>query len=317
MSLAGAFAAVVLVASACSSSGESAGSDGGSTGGAEAGMAADSAAEGAAEDSAAEGAAGAADTRSASAAPNKAAEAALDITTDALVGRDIIRTGSLTVLTDDLTAARAEVAAVVVRLGGVVASETTVLARGARERNGGDQSMQLSLQVPTARFDAAMTAIAGVGRVQARSINTQDVTAEVADVDSRVDSARAALERVRALLARANSLGTVISLEGVLSDRQADLEALLAQQRALQGQTQLATITLDLRVQSDAPVTVEDADGFVAGLRTGWDAFTDVLVGSATVLGVLVPFAVLVAPLAVVALVWRRRRAGQLSPPAT
>jgi hypothetical protein len=180
--------------------------------------------------------------------------------------------------------------------------------------------MQLSLQVPTARFDAAMTAIAEVGRVQARSISTQDVTAQVADVDSRVESARAALERVRALLTRANSLGTVISLEGVLSDRQADLEALLAQQRALQGQTQLATITLDLRVAADGPAATQEADGFVAGLRTGWDAFTGVLVGSATVLGMLVPFVVLVAPLAAAALVWRRRRSGQpgqLSPPAT
>ena len=316
MPLVGAFAAVLLVASACSSSGESDSAAGGSSGGADAQMAADSAAQGET-------------TRSASAAPKKAAEASLDISTDALVGRDIIRTGSLTVLTDDLTATRAEVAGIVVRLGGVVASETTVLARGARHRydggidggdDGGDQSMQLSLQVPTARFDAAMTAIAEVGRVQARSISTQDVTAQVADVDSRVESARAALERVRALLTRANSLGTVISLEGVLSDRQADLEALLAQQRALQGQTQLATITLDLRVAADGPAATQEADGFVAGLRTGWDAFTGVLVGSATVLGMLVPFVVLVAPLAAAALVWRRRRSGQpgqLSPPAT
>lgn len=282
---------------------------------------ADGASEAAADKAEAGAAAGAA-TRNASAAPEQAADASLDITTDALVGRDIIRTGSLTVLTDDLTSARAEVAGVVVRLGGVVASETTVLARGARDRyddgnDAGDQSMQLSLQVPTARFDAAMTAIAEVGRVQARSINSQDVTAQVADVDSRVESARAALERVRALLARANSLGTVISLEGVLSDRQADLEALLAQQRALQGQTQLATITLDLRVAADAPLATQEANGFVAGLRTGWNAFTGVLVGSATVLGMLVPFAVLVAPIAAAALVWRRRRSGQLSPPAT
>ena len=316
MPLVGAFAAVLLLASACSSSGESDSAAGGSSGGADAGMAADSAAQGET-------------TRSASAAPKKAAEASLDISTDALVGQDIIRTGSLTVLTDDLTATRAEVAGIVVRLGGVVASETTVLARGARHRydggidgadDGGDQSMQLSLQVPTARFDSAMTAIAEVVRVQARSISTQDVTAQVADVDSRVESARAALERVRALLTRANSLGTVISLEGVLSDRQADLEALLAQQRALQGQTQLATITLDLRVAADGPAATQEADGFVAGLRTGWDAFTGVLVGSATVLGMLVPFVVLVAPLAAAALVWRRRRSGQpgqLSPPAT
>src|SRR3712207_7297710 len=67
---------------------------------------------------------------------------------------------------------------------------------------------------------------------------------------SRVESARAALERIRALLDRADSLGTVIRLESVLSDRQAELESLLAQQKALAAQTQMSTDRKSTRLNS-------------------------------------------------------------------
>ena len=230
---------------------------------------------------------------------------------EAFADRDVIRTATMSVVAKDLAATRTKVGSLMGQFGGVIASESTTAGVPRRGIEDDQQTMQLGLQVPTARFDATIEALATLGVVRERSIQTEDVTAAVADVDSRVESARAALDRVRALLTRANSLGTVIRLESVLSNRQADLESLVAQQRVLAGQTQLATIQLELRTPAPtepAPAEEDELNGFVDGLREGWDALVVVVVTTATTIGVLLPFALLLALLAAPALVWRRRR---------
>ncbi len=70
-------------------------------------------------------------------------------------------------------------------------------------------------------------------------------------MESRIKSQRASVARVRELMDRADKLSDVVTLEGELSGRQAELEALLARQASLKDRTSLATITLSL---SETPV---------------------------------------------------------------
>ena len=51
---------------------------------------------------------------------------------------------------------------------------------------------------------------------------------------------------MRACSPKATSISEIVSVEGELTRREADLESLLAKQKSLAGQTQLATITLTL-----------------------------------------------------------------------
>ena len=152
-------------------------------------------------------------------------------------------------------------------------------------------------------------------------MQAEDVTRQVADVDSRVESARAALERVRALLDRAVSLGSVIRLEGVLSQRQSDLESLLAQQQALAGQTALGTLEVDVAAPDSAVGPADDdtdeATGFLAGLDAGWDALPRHSCWRSTAVGAVLPFAALGGLLVLPVLLWRRRsERRQPAPPA-
>jgi hypothetical protein len=149
-------------------------------------------------------------------------------------------------------------------------------------------------------------------------MDTQDVTRQVIDVNSRVDSARASVERIRTLLSQANTLGEVVRIESELSQREADLESLLAEQRQLSDQTAMATLTVTvLGPQAIAPAPA-DTTGFVPGLQRGWDALVDVVVVALTTIGLLLPFLVIVAlvvgPLTAA---WYRRRRRQLQPPAS
>ena len=137
----------------------------------------------------------------------------------------------------------------------------------------------------------------------------QDVTETVIDVDSRVKSAQASVERIRALLSEATTIGEVVRIESELSRREADLESLLAQQRVLADQTEMATLSVTVLAPEAVDTAPEDEEGFVAGLERGWDAFVNVVVVALTTIGVLLPFLVVGGLIALpLLLAWRRRR---------
>lgn len=215
-----------------------------------------------------------------------------------LTDRALIRTAAITLLADDVAAARGELLAITETLGGYVAEERSEAGRGGRLR-----SADLTLQVPTDDFDAALERVADVGTETSRSGSTEDVTEQVVDVDSRVKSAEAALRRVRLLLKEANSLGDVIRLEQVLSSRQADLESLLSQQESLAALTSMATLRVSVSepdTDQPKPAGDEDEAGFLAGLSDGWDALKAGYVALATLAGVLLPTAVVLGLIALV-----------------
>ena len=96
--------------------------------------------------------------------------------------------------------------------------------------DGGGSQMSVTLRVPADQYDAVLDKIAGLGPVTNRTESSQDVTAQIVDVNSRVASMTASVARVRALLGQATSIADVISIESELAIREADLESLQQQQ---------------------------------------------------------------------------------------
>ncbi|KQP66262.1 DUF4349 domain-containing protein [Nocardioides sp. Leaf285] len=222
----------------------------------------------------------------------------------------IISTGSLEVRADDVAAARDEVQDVLDQTGGTVAEE-----RSTSDDDGAVESTRLVLRVPSEDFAVAMEALEGIGVTEDSRRASEDVTTQVVDNEVRVRAQRASIARIEALLARAETIGAVISIEGQLTRRQADLDSLLAQQAYLTDQTSLSTITVRLARTPDPSSDQrpeEDRSGFLAGLAAGWDGLSSVAVGAATALGAVLPFAVVALLLGVpLALLVRSLRAGR------
>jgi hypothetical protein len=224
-------------------------------------------------------------------APSDARPAALGVPDSALTGRSIVHTAEETVEVPDIDRAVSAVEAAVDATGGLVARS---------ERSGGDTpSANLRLRVPPSSFESFLDRIGKLGTVSDRTLTGEDVTDQVVDVAARVQTQRASVDRVRALMNSATSLKDVVTLEGELSAREADLEALLAKQNKLKDQTDLATVTVHLVTPGHAAAAAaHHRRGFAAGLGNGWAAFTAAAVGAATVLGAVLPFAVAIAVLA-------------------
>jgi uncharacterized protein DUF4349 len=271
----------------------------------------------------------AAPAAAAPAAPAAApARSALGIPDSALAGRSVIYNAEETIQVAEMAKAVSAVEAAVAAAGGLVARSERSGGTGGTPTpppNGepnapatAPASANLELRIPPGGFNSFLDRVAKVGDVLDRTLSGNDVTDAVVDVASRVESARRSVDRVRALMEKATSLRDVVSLEGELSSRESDLEALQAKENKLKDQTDLATVTLHLETKpTPAPVKppVVHEQGFLVGLDDGWGAFTGALGATATVAGAVLPFAVAIAlllpPLALVALRVRRARAGR------
>ncbi|MFF7338006.1 DUF4349 domain-containing protein [Streptomyces sp. NPDC008163] len=216
----------------------------------------------------------------------------------------VIRTATLSVEVKDTSKAAANARATAQDAGGLVEKETTERIDGTRE------SSNLVLRVPQESYDEVLRELSGAGKLVSRTSAAKDVTDQVVDTDSRIATQRASVARVRKLMDRAGKLADVVTLEGELSSRQAELESLLAQQASLKDRTTLATITLDLVEPETAAEGADDDPGFADAVAGGWHAFVTMLRWLAMAVGAAAPFLGVAAVLAVLWRLLHRRRRG-------
>ncbi|MGA5762697.1 DUF4349 domain-containing protein [Nonomuraea bangladeshensis] len=230
--------------------------------------------------------------------------------------RQVIYTGSMTVRVKQVGDAVEQAKQIVTAAGGYLSSEQSSSASKARE------TATLEFKIPPTGYNAALGRLGKeLGTQVSMKQSTQDVTLQVADVESRLKSAERSLESLRTLLKRADTIGQVLDVEREIATRQADLESLQAQQKELATQVAMATLTLRLLGPvAEAAQPEEESDGFLAGLKSGWKALLSSLVVLLTLLGAVLPWLLVSLPL-VALLVYlvrrdRARRGGQGRVPA-
>jgi len=222
----------------------------------------------------------------------------------------LVRTAEITLEVKNVAAAARSVRTAAVTLGGIVSTENTKFPATAEADDSGstanaDQRSEITLRVPEPKMDAALDKVAVVGRELDRSTTSDDVTATIVDLDSRVATQTRSVARVRALLDRAISLQDVVLLESELARRESDLESIQAQQRTLVDKAALATITVTLRSPGAAAEEPDEA-GFLTGLDGGWTALKASTTVVLTVLGALLPIGVVIAVIGIPAYYLRR-----------
>jgi hypothetical protein len=178
------------------------------------------------------------------------------------------------------------------------------------------------IRVPSRSFAVTMLALEKAAELRASQLSSEDVTTQVIDTDVRVRAQEGSLRRVEQLLARASSLKEIIWIESQLTSRQAELDSLKSQQAWLADQTSDSTITIDIeRKQVTKAEKKKDSDdaGFLAGLKSGMKALGGFATAMATIVGALLPFAIVLAVFALPVWLVVRRSARRRQPkqPAT
>ncbi|MCS7483036.1 DUF4349 domain-containing protein [Umezawaea endophytica] len=218
--------------------------------------------------------------------------------------RQLVRTAQVDLRGDDVSGALVKVKDLVAREGGFVGQENSTASMGS-----------VTLRVPVDRMDAVLK---GLGEVEGttvarRETKSEDVTEQVVDVEARLATQRASVDRVRALLERATTTAEIVDIEGELTKRQSELESLQRRYDSLKGQVAQSTITVSIR-QGAAPVAAEEKLGFLGALESGWHALLEAFRVVAVVIGAVLPFAIVLVPVGVLWVLRRRRRTVKITP---
>ncbi len=210
--------------------------------------------------------------------------------------RDVVTTGQASLVVDDAAEAATD-------FGGWVESHDGRLDH----RSDSDGMATLTVRVPAGQVNAAIDELRRLGDVESTSIDKVDVTATMVDLDARIAALQASIARLTEILTTASTTAEVVEAEANLTQRQAELDSLVAQRTALGEDVSLATLNVSF---SQTPTTAKvEPGGFLGGLRTGWNSVVETVNNLATAAGVAAPWLGIAAVLGGMAWLVLRRRA--------
>jgi len=249
------------------------------------------------------GAANAPVPRSQPAGPASGSSGRTGVTARIAAGSAIVYTSQLTVRVTKVTDAATEARQIVETVGGYVANGTTSSVTGA--------DAGLEVKIPVAVYPATLSRLAALGTQLSLQQQAQDVTEQVADVNSQVTSDQDAIVQLRALLSHAGSVGDLLTVQNQINSEESDLESIQAQQRALSAQTSYATVTMTIVGPKAKPAVVKHRKpahppSLAGGLAAGWRALRITVDWTLAFLGAVGPFAAIAALVAFAA--YRTRR---------
>ncbi|KAA0022802.1 DUF4349 domain-containing protein [Antrihabitans cavernicola] len=171
-------------------------------------------------------------------------------------------------------------------------------------------SSSLTVRVPADKTDQFIDDLRDIGKVTSVSLSKNDVTMQVDDLDARIKALQTSVDRLRALIASATNTADLIEAEKAVSDRQGELDSLTSQQRRLDDQIDLSTLTIQFTTEDATPSS--SPDNFWDGIVSGWHSLISWIGGAIVWIGSALPW---IAFLAIIGgVVWlslrviRRRR---------
>ena len=161
----------------------------------------------------------------------------------------IARVVSLTVRVKDVNAARSSLDSILARHRGYAAQ----LNVSAPEN--GPRSFIASLRIPASELSAAVGEIKALGRVENESQSGEEVSQQHADLVARLKTARETEERFQAILQqRTGKLSDVLEVEQNIARVRGEIEAMEAEQKALEHRVDFARVEVQLTEEYKAQI---------------------------------------------------------------
>ncbi len=155
----------------------------------------------------------------------------------------LIRRVNMNVETTDYNNVTNTVTAKVTALGGYVESSN---ASGTGTR-GDLRNVTFVIRVPVDKLDELVNLVGSSCTVISSSENTEDVTLQYSDIQARIQSLRVEQQTLMNLLAEADSLEAIITLQNRLTEVRYEIEANESRGRVLENQSSYSTLTLVVR----------------------------------------------------------------------
>ena len=159
-------------------------------------------------------------------------------------GRKLIRSVSLSMETLEFESFVAVLQQKVAEAGGYIESSAV---NGNSYNYSRSRSASFTCRIPSAKLDAFLSAVDGIGNVTYSYEDQKDVTLNYVDTEARIASLQTEYDRLLELLAQAESVDTIIMLEQRLSDVRYQLESYKSQLRTYDNLIDYSTVNLTVR----------------------------------------------------------------------
>jgi len=140
---------------------------------------------------------------------------------------------------------------------------------------------RMVIRVETSRLDSLMEAIAGIASfVAEKTMQTEDVTEEYIDIETRLKNKREVENRYRELLSQAKTIKDILEVEENLRVIREEIESRQGRLNYLQNQVAYSTLTIDYYEVIERPSDIP-GQSFLSKLKEsledGWQGFVTFL----------------------------------------
>lgn len=167
----------------------------------------------------------------------------------ALMDRRLIKTADLALRVKDAVGALDRARTIAAAMGGF----TEISNKSGVE--GQMPFATATLRVPAKNFESTLSQLRAIepdAEVINDSTNSNDVTAQYVDTESKLKTLRSAEDRYRAIMGQTKKIGEVLQVQERLDEVRSEIESLEAQRRLLAKQSDMATINVSFQQRPKA-----------------------------------------------------------------
>lgn len=184
------------------------------------------------------------------------------------IDKKIIKTAYINIEVENIAASRKLIDTAIKSFDGYVISENT-------QNTESQLTSSLNIKVPAPQFDRMLAKLANLAmRVDYQNIETQDVTAEYIDVETRLSNSQKVEQTYIKLLQRANSIEDILKIEQKLGEIRTEIESTQGRLKYLNNQVSYSTINLSVYQKLEYKFIAEKLPSFWERLKSsiisGW-----------------------------------------------
>lgn len=145
------------------------------------------------------------------------------------------------------------------------------------------RNANLTLRIPAEKLDGFLTDVEDVGNITSYSNQVEDATATYYDVQARLDTQLAKMDRLQKLLAEAGEISDLIEIESSIADTQYLIDSYQGRLKGMDDQVDFSTVTV--YVQETRVVETKEAsfwqrvgDGLAGSVEDGLSFLEDACV---------------------------------------
>lgn len=197
-------------------------------------------------------------------------------------GQQFIRTGSVSMTSKNTIETVAGITALVEQFNGSISQEEI------RTFEDNDYA-NMTVRVPDSDLEEFVDEVRTLGETTAFSISEFDVTLTITDLDARINSLNATINKLLELQEQATTVTDLVAVEAELATRTAERDSLVAQRAVVQDQVAESTVYIDI---SPDLVKSTSSPDFIGGIESGWQALINLAAGAVTLIGFLIPIVI-------------------------